>query len=58
MTSFYQSINEKVDNTLINIKDFGTYHRYVMSESDPLNVYKLKKLANEKYDQKIGAILD
>ena len=57
MASFYQSIDEKVDNTIIDIKDFGKYHKHVLSETDPMGVFKVKKLNNARYEDFFSQIL-
>ncbi len=57
MANFYDSVKQKVDNTMIDIKDFGRYHKYTISESDPVGVFKLKKIHNSRYEEFYNNIL-
>ncbi len=50
MTTFHDDLNSKVGNIMIDIKDFPRYHRLKLTENDPMNVHKIKKLHNEKYE--------
>lgn len=49
MASFYQDVDEKVSNTMIDIKDFARYHVHKPRGNEKMYVYQTMMLNNEKY---------
>ena len=50
MSSFYQNVEEKVDETLVDLKDFRRYHIHKLDMNDRRYSYEVKKLTNERYE--------
>lgn len=50
MSANVKFIDQKVREQLIDIKDFAKYHRYETKQSDPVDMYMVKKLKNDRYD--------
>ncbi len=50
MTSFYQDVEQKVNTTIINIEDFRKYHTNERNENDPMYLFTVKKLNNDRYE--------
>lgn len=49
--SYLESLDQELDKQLIDIKDYGMRHRFLISDKEPSEITLVKKLNNERYEK-------